>query len=46
MTTLHIRQDTPGDGQYPIRLTLIKDGMTLREAEASVTFALSDQELG
>src|SRR5437868_5333853 len=44
MTTLHIRQDTPKDGHYPIRLTLYRQGRIEREAEATIAFALTEQE--
>ncbi|HVQ40526.1 MAG TPA: CHAT domain-containing protein [Pyrinomonadaceae bacterium] len=44
MTTLHIRQDTPKDGLYPIRLTLKRDGQPPWEAEADIEFALTEQE--
>ena len=44
MTILHIRQDAPRDGHYPIRLTLKRDGQPDLEAEAKIQFALSDQE--
>lgn len=45
MTTLHIRQDPPRDGRYPVRLTLKRDGgQTEREAEADIEFALTEQE--
>ncbi|HEV7892873.1 MAG TPA: CHAT domain-containing protein [Pyrinomonadaceae bacterium] len=45
MTTLHIRQDPPKDGRYPVRLTLKRDGgQTEREAEANIEFALTEQE--
>lgn len=44
MTTLHIRQDAPHDGQYPIRLTLKRAGQTEMEAEAKIQFFLSEQE--
>ena len=44
MTTLHIRQDAPKDGRYPIRLTLRRHGQTVLEAEADIEFALTDQE--
>ena len=42
--TLHIRQDEPVDGTYPIRLTLTRpDGMPL-EAQAKIQFALTPDE--
>lgn len=44
MVTLHIRQDSPKDGLYPIRLTLKRAGQPDQEAEAKVQFALSQQE--
>ena len=44
MTILHIRQDAPKDDHYPIRLTLKRAGASDREAEATIQFALSDQE--
>ncbi|HJQ68509.1 MAG TPA: CHAT domain-containing protein [Blastocatellia bacterium] len=44
MSTLHIRQDAPKDGRYPIRLTLTRHGQPSLEAEADVEFALTDQE--
>jgi len=44
MTILHIRQDAPRDGHYPICLTLKRDGQPDLEAEAKIQFALSDQE--
>ncbi len=44
MTTLHIRQDAPTDGVYPIRLTLKPTGRAEMEAEARIPFALSHQE--
>lgn len=44
MTILHIRQDAPRDGKYPIRLTLRREGQPDLEAEASIEFALTGQE--
>src|ERR1051325_1399222 len=44
MTTLHIRQDAPKDGRYPVRLTLKRDGSPDRAAEANIEFALTEQE--
>jgi hypothetical protein len=44
MTTLHIRQDAPKEGIYPIRLTLKRSGQPDREAEARISFALAEQE--
>ena len=44
MTTLHIRQDAPQDGRYPIRLTLQRPAQPDLEAEANIEFALSEQE--
>jgi tetratricopeptide (TPR) repeat protein len=44
MTSLHIRQAAPQDGQYPIRLTLKRAGQPDIEAEAKIQFALSEQE--
>ena len=44
MTTLHIRQDAPKDGRYPVRLTLKRDGQPALEAEANIEFALTEQE--
>ncbi len=44
MTTLHIRQDAPKDGHYPIRLTLKRDGQPERASEANIEFALNEQE--
>ena len=44
MTTLHIRQDAPQDGHYPIRLTLKHPGPPDLEAEAKIQFALTPQE--
>jgi hypothetical protein len=43
MLKLHIRQDQPIDGFYPIRLTLKRDGQEL-EAEAKIEFHLTEQE--
>ena len=43
-TILHIRQDDPRDGVYPIRLTLKRAGRPDRSAEAAVPFALTPQE--
>ncbi len=44
MTTLHIRQDAPKDGHYPVRLTLKRHGQPDLEAEANIEFALTEQE--
>jgi tetratricopeptide (TPR) repeat protein len=44
MHTLHIRQDAPQGGRYPIRLTLKRAGQPDREASAKIDFALSEQE--
>jgi len=44
MTTLHIRQDAPQDGHYPVRLTLNRHGQPPLEAEANIEFALIEQE--
>jgi len=44
MNTLHIRQDAPKDGHYPIRLTLKRAGQPDQEAEAKIQFALAEQE--
>ena len=44
MTTLHIRQDAPKDGHYPIRLTLERAKQPKMEAEANIQFALTEQE--
>lgn len=44
--TLHIRQDTPVEGKYPIRLTLRRPGKPDLNAEARIEFALTDQEQG
>ena len=44
MNTLHIRQDSPRDGHYPIRLTLMIPGQANQEAEAAISFALTEQE--
>ncbi|WP_020474915.1 CHAT domain-containing protein [Zavarzinella formosa] len=44
MLTLHIRQDTPKDGHYPVRLTLKQRGQPDRTAEAGIEFALTEQE--
>lgn len=44
MVTLHIRQDSPKDGRYPIRLTLNRAGQPPLEAEANIEFALTAQE--
>ena len=43
-TTLHIRQDAPIEGTYPIRLTLERPGKPDLEAEAAIEFALSPQD--
>jgi len=42
--TLVITQDDPVNGKYPIRLTLKRPGQADLEAEASIEFALTDQE--
>lgn len=42
--TLHIRQDSPVDGKYPIRLTLRRPPATELEANATIQFALTPQE--
>ncbi|MFZ1218229.1 MAG: CHAT domain-containing protein [Chthoniobacterales bacterium] len=44
MTRLHIRQDAPQGGNYPIRLTLERVGAPEMEAEAIIQFALFEQE--
>lgn len=44
MPILHIRQDAPKDGVYPIRLTLKRPESPDLEAEAAIAFALSPQE--
>jgi tetratricopeptide (TPR) repeat protein len=44
MKILHIRQDDPTDGVYPIRLTLKRSGQADLEAEARIRFALTEQE--
>ncbi len=44
MPTLHIRQDPPVDGTYPIRLTLRRPGQADLEAEAKIEFSLTPQE--
>ena len=44
MITLHIRQDAPKEGHYPIRLTLKHTGQADQEAEANIEFALPNQE--
>jgi len=44
MTTLHIRQDDPHAGHYPIRLTLKRAGQPDLEADAKIEFALTEQE--
>lgn len=44
MTILHIRQDAPKEGHYPIRLTLKRDGQPDLEAEAKIEFELTEQE--
>ena len=44
MLKLHIRQDQPADGFYPIRLTLKGDGQADLEAEAKIQFHLTEQE--
>ena len=43
MTTLHIRQDDPRDGRYPVHLTLKRQGQPDLEAEANVEFAFTEQ---
>lgn len=42
--TLHIRQDPPVDGKYPIRLRLKRQDVPDLEAEAKIEFTLSEQE--
>lgn len=42
--TLHIRQDDPRDGVYPIRLTLERPGRARLEAEAAVDISLTPEE--
>lgn len=44
MNRLHIRQDAPRGGSYPIRLTLTRTDQADREAEALIQFALTEQE--
>ena len=44
MSTLHIRQDAPHEGYYPIRLTLKRAGQPDQDAEAKIAFALTEQE--
>lgn len=44
MNTLHIRQDVPKDGHYPVRLTLKRAGQPDQEAEAKIQFVLTEQE--
>ncbi len=44
MNTLHIRQDAPKDGRYPIRLSLKRAGQPDQEAEANIQFALTERE--
>ncbi len=44
MTTLQIRQRPVQDGKYPITLTLKRPGQADLEAEASIEFALTEQE--
>ena len=44
MTTLHIRQDAPKDGHYPVRLNLKRPGQPDLEAEANIDFALPEHE--
>ena len=41
---LHIRQDAPVNGQYPIRLTLRRADQAPLEAQAHIAFALTPQE--
>ena len=43
-TTLHIRQNDPDDGKYPVRLTLKRPPKPDLEAEAVIEFALTAQE--
>lgn len=43
-TTLSIRQDSPVDGKYPIRLTLKRPDPPHLEAQAKIEFALTPQE--
>lgn len=42
--TLSIRQGTPVDGQYPIRIVLKRPGQLDLEAEANIAFALTPEE--
>lgn len=44
MIKLHIRQDNPVDGLYPIRLSLTRNNQLEREAEARIQFALTENE--
>lgn len=44
MITLRIEQGPPHDGQYPITLRHLADGVQKRTAAATIEFALSDQE--
>jgi tetratricopeptide (TPR) repeat protein len=44
MTTLRIRQQDPVNGRYPILLTLQRPGQADLEGEATIDFALTDQE--
>lgn len=44
MTTLHIRQRPVQDGKYAITLTLKRPPQADLEAEASIEFALTEQE--
>ena len=43
-SVLHIRQDAPVDGKYPIRLTLQRAGQADLEAQANIAFGLTPQE--
>ncbi len=45
-TILRIRQETPREGVYPIRLRLERPGLAALEADAQIEFALSPQEQG
>lgn len=44
MITLRIEQGPPHDGKYPITLRHLVDGTQKRTAQATIEFALSDQE--
>lgn len=44
MIKLHIRQNDPVEGSYPVRLTLRRDNQPDLEAEAKIEFALTEQE--